>query len=186
MPIEGEIRKGHEIGSKMFRSLFVWHACSNCGKARWIRLIGGKPVNDLCRSCAQKVKNISGERHPRWNGGKSKNKDGYIDIWLPHDDFFYPMSRSDNYVLEHRLVMAKHLRRCLLPWEVVHHKNGIKDDNRLENLQLLASQGRHNTMVQKELKRQANLISTLQNRVVQLEAEITILNASSQGVLLLR
>jgi len=56
----------------------------------------------------------------------------YIELFLPN----HPMATKRGTVLEHRLVMADHIGRWLKPEENVHHKNGNKQDNRIENLEL--------------------------------------------------
>ena len=59
---------------------------------------------------------------------------GYVYISCPS----HPRAtKRGNYVFEHILVMEKHLGRCLGRDEVVHHKNQIKDDNRVKNLQVM-------------------------------------------------
>jgi hypothetical protein len=56
-----------------------------------------------------------------------------------HDPLYSMAVRKKRYVFEHRLVMARHIGRPLLPEESVHHINGVRDDNRLENLELWSS-----------------------------------------------
>lgn len=65
--------------------------------------------------------------------------DGYVAIHRPD----HPAATSDGYVLYHRRVMEKHLRRYLHPEEVVHHIDGNPRNNRLRNLQLLESHSAH-------------------------------------------
>jgi len=77
-----------------------------------------------------------GERNGNWKGGRRVNGNGYVEVRIGREDFFFPMATHRFYVREHRLVMARHLGRCLQPWETVHHKNGIKTDNRITNLSL--------------------------------------------------
>ncbi len=75
---------------------------------------------------------MGGEVHPMWKGGKIKTH-GYYALLRPD----HPYADKRGYVFEHRLVMEKHLGRYLRRDEVVHHKNGKKDDNRLSNLVLM-------------------------------------------------
>lgn len=82
----------------------------------------------------------AGEGHPEWKGGRIVNKDGYVQVYAPDHPTTH---RTKKYVLEHRLVMEKHLGRYLTRDEVVHHRNGQKDDNRLENLELFSTNGEH-------------------------------------------
>jgi len=78
-----------------------------------------------------------GEGHPNWEGGRQKRYDGYVDVsWSLVPEELQCMCRKEGRVFEHRLIMAQHLGRPLKATEVVHHKNRVRDDNRLENLEL--------------------------------------------------
>ena len=170
MPKAGEIRK---YGTH--KRIYV--ACIDCGKLRWTMLKEGEPENLRCNLCARKL--LSGEGDPAWKGGRHKH-DGYIYVWVSPTDFFHSMANCRNYVTEHRLVVARALGRCLQPWEVIHHKNGIRDDNRYpENLQLASDLGhkqitqfeRKFMAVEKENERLKARVGALEARVILLEAE---------------
>lgn len=148
-PVAGDIRMGQEIDMAKGNK-FIWLECPDCHKPRWVyvkdRRAGGIPLSIRCRHCA------NGQRHgspqTRW-----VTKAGYIAMRIDCDSPYFLMAKHFNkgrlsaYVFEHRLVMAQHLGRCLYDWENVHHKNGHRDDNRIENLQIVLGPGMHNGIV---------------------------------------
>jgi len=139
----GEIRSAANAGYEG-KARYIWHACVDCGKQRWVQFWGDKPKSVRCLSCASRIgqHGKTKDRHSTWKGGRFKEHHGYVYVRLYPGDFFYPMIDANSYVREQRLMMARHLGRCLLPNEVVHHENGVKDDNRLDNLVLL-TKGQH-------------------------------------------
>lgn len=72
-----------------------------------------------------------------WKGGRVIGT--YVQIYSPN----HPYCNRDKYVMEHRLVIEEKLSRYLKPEETIHHINGDKKDNRLENLELFATRGEH-------------------------------------------
>lgn len=81
----------------------------------------------------------SGKFHWNWRGGRRKHPSGYIEIYCPE----HPFARHGGYIYEHRLVMEKKIGRFIPSNEHVHHINGVKDDNRIENLMLFSSNSEH-------------------------------------------
>jgi len=162
-PIIGDTCYGDAIG-KLPTRYFVWLPCTKCGKLRWVGVLHSEPKNMLCRPCALKETVDGLRKHRSFTG------DGYVTVKLSRDDFYYRMANKKGRVLEHRLIMAQSLNRCLLPWEIVHHRNGVKDDNRIDNLVLVLGQYKH--VPDTELKRYAH---RLEGRIQQLEDENDVL-----------
>ena len=85
---------------------------------------------------ARDVRNgISGkaERSLAWKGGRYKTSSGYMVVYAPN----HPNCNSKGYVREARLIAERTLGRLLKKDEHTHHINGIKDDNREENIQVM-------------------------------------------------
>lgn len=80
----------------------------------------------------------SGSKNHQWKGGRILDKFGYVLIHYPE----HPDSDSQGYIREHRLAMEQSIGRRLEKDELVHHRNEQRDDNRIENLELI-SKGKH-------------------------------------------
>lgn len=142
-------------------------SCLRCGKVRyvpaaWLRKGGGNYCSRSCRAKANAAhlipfaanglgkkrpgKGMVGAKNPAWKGGVTymRKHGNYKPIkYVRCPPEFLPMARKDGYVMEHRLLVAQALGRCLLRTEVVHHDNHDPQDNSLSNLLLFASNQDH-------------------------------------------
>lgn len=104
--------------------------CEACGTVFTPR--DSRHAGRFCsKACTYKVRGAA------WKGGRQVRQNGYAVVWVGKG---YPGALSNGYMPEHRYVMQEHLGRPLLRTESVHHINGVRDDNRIENLQLRHSQ----------------------------------------------
>lgn len=115
---------------KLVDNIF-WLCACECGKATKVspsRLSKNKVL--CCRSCSNR------QRYDKDRQARIVTPKGYVMIYTPeHPNKYIGSGR----VFEHVLVMEEHIGRLLYPKETVHHLNGVKADNRIENLELWVS-----------------------------------------------
>ena len=127
------------------KAIYIEGVCHKCGKPLKRRLKKNKPQKYLlCLQCKNSKEN------PNLSGG-GLDQDGYIKLIVDGKRIF-----------QHRAVLEKYLGRKLEQNEIVHHLNGIRTDNRIDNLVVLNSN---------EHPRKS-YIHILQERIRQLEQEI--------------
>lgn len=97
---------------------------------------------------------IDGELNGNWKGGVHHRSDGYVLVRIGIIPREYKGAR---YKLLHRIVMEDFLGRKLKRSEIVHHKNGNKSDNRIENLEIM-SQSKHASLHYKADKKTGRYI----------------------------
>lgn len=123
------MRKGHKFSDEERKKYYA----SRSGEGNHLRRNGLSPEH--------KVKLLKDRltQKPNWKGGRKYTTQGYVEVYSPE----HPFRNKMGYVKEHRLVMEKHLGRYLDQKEVVHHINAIRDDNRIENLDLFSDRSAH-------------------------------------------
>lgn len=113
--------------------------CEWCG----ITVSVYRPASALVapRFCSLKCLGESqrGDENPAWTGGRHLMDVGYYVILAPED----PEADSRGYIYEHRYVARQLVGRRLKDGEVVHHIDGNKTNNAIENLMVFPSQGAH-------------------------------------------
>lgn len=146
-------------------------SCVVCGKEFYYIASRKNPKKYCSRKCY-----AASEEHPaNFKGEKHITKRGYVYVYCPE----HPSVQGNPYkrVAEHRLVMEKFLGRELHLWEVIHHKNGEKGDNQIENLELWVKRGhpggsRVDIVYAKEISTLRAENTELRQRIAQLDFKL--------------
>jgi hypothetical protein len=127
-----------------------WHCRCDCGKETEVFAQSLRKGSTQSCGCLllERLRSYRGKNHPQWKGGKHTTDDGYVITRLPST----VIGAKTRYRAEHRLVVEAYLGRELTADETVHHKNGIRNDNRLENLELWSSRHPQGQRVEDLLK----------------------------------
>lgn len=94
-----------------------------------------KPCSEETKRKMSLAKKGKFKKPSKYGGYTARHPKGYVLVFVPN----HPHASKDGRVLEHRLVMEEHIGRYLTKDEQVHHINGIRDDNRIENLALMTA-----------------------------------------------
>lgn len=147
--LTSHVTLGHRVSLRWYYYNFIKNPCEQCGTQIPFGY-GGKWSKSLRLAYVTKRKFCSmrcvGDRNVNQGKGRA-NSDGYIITNVrrfpkKYWPLLWPMrtsrSTDETKILEHRAVMAIRLGRPLKPTETVHHKNGVRADNRIANLELFA------------------------------------------------
>jgi len=159
--IPARTRWDHYATQPVQEAFRLYRSGLNCGHVS--RIVGVTPaaVRARLRKAGVTIRPakptpLSGPDNPAWKGGRFKS-DGYIWVSIG----------SKRRAAEHRLVMERSLSRQLTKQEIVHHLNGVRDDNRLDNLVVTTLKNHeHYTFVKALQARIRELESVIQKKSV--------------------
>jgi len=139
----GSIIHWDTLSLKKFKSRTrraVQITCGRCRMRRWvqfdnlIKLLRKPWFTGCCLSC---MRGLTWIAKGRYRPEKRKTtQSGYIKVYIPEN----PMADKRGEIYEHRLIMSNALGRSLKKWEHVHHKDGNRTNNNIDNLELVSTQ----------------------------------------------